>query len=93
MWPCIGVFVARACVCMRVCLCVCAWWQGLYGDGASVCFSVSASQKKGRPRGVVLHFRSVINSPCAPTVFARLGRHGRRAGQSLAEEREEKSAT
>lgn len=52
-----------------------------------VYFSVSASQKKGRPQGVVLHFRCVINSPCAPTVFARMGWHGWRAGQSFADKK------
>lgn len=63
-----------ALVCMvHVHACVCVQWQGLYRDGRPVHFSVSASQKEGRPLGVVLHFLCVINSPCSPSVFCRDG--------------------
>lgn len=37
-----------------------------------LCVSLCQRPRKGRPQGVVLHFHSVINSPFAPTVFARM---------------------
>lgn len=50
---------------MRVRVC-----EGLYVDCECVCVSLCQRPRKGRPKGVVLHFHSFINSPFALAVFA-----------------------
>lgn len=72
--------LAFVCMFERMSGSLCRWRARVF-----LCVSVP---EKGRPQGVVLHFHSVINSPFAPTVFARMGQDGRRAVEGFGGEEE-----
>lgn len=77
------LFPSQVCVCVlrvwgRVRGSLCRWWVCM-----CPCVSLCQRPRKGRPKGVVLHFYSFINSPLRSDCVCQIGQNGRRDKEGL----------